>query len=175
MAPVTSGAAREVPVWREIPPCPSDTRISSPGATMKWFLSLSQAPLEASVRQASPGVLEKLEMAPFRPTEPTTSRVGLLAKFQVTLEGCTTPSLPAATTRTEYLALPEARAVFQPALSVVPGSPREALITPIAEPVGATLVGPPRAPTRESTRGSWPPMDVSWVSRLLASGTALLK
>ncbi len=127
-----------------IPPEPSDTRISSPGATRKWFFRGSQAPVEASVRQALPGVLEKLEMVPSTPTEPTTSRVGFLAKFQLTSAGWATPSLPAATTRIEYLALPEARAPFQPGLRVQPASPSEALITPRLDPAGAILVTPPR-------------------------------
>ncbi len=154
MAPVTRGAASEVPVWRETPPWPSETRMSSPGATRKWFFSLSQAPDAASFRQASPGVLEKFEMVPSRPTEPTTSRLGLVLKFQLMFEGWETPSLPAATTRMEYLELPEARAVFQPGLRVQPGSPSEALITPRFAPDGAILSGPPRSTTRESANVS---------------------
>src|SRR5665213_1799157 len=156
MAPVTSGAASEVPVWREIPPWPSETRINSPGATRKWFFSLSHWPVAVSLRQASPGVLEKLEMVPSSPTEPTTSRVGLTAKFHPTSEGWLTPSLPAATTSTEYFALPEARAPFQPGLRVQPGSPREALITPSGDPVGAILAAPPASETRELTTGTAP-------------------
>ena len=40
IAPVTRGAAAEVPLTRVVPPFPSETRISSPGATMKRVLSL---------------------------------------------------------------------------------------------------------------------------------------
>ncbi len=154
MAPVTSGAASDVPVWREMPPCPSETRISSPGATRKWFFKGSQAPLVVSFRQALPGVLEKFEMVPSRPTEPTTKRVGLTLKFQAMSLGWTTPSLPAATTRIEYLALPDARAVFQPGESVQPGSPSEALITPILAPVGAIFSAPPKVTASESSSGT---------------------
>ncbi len=168
MAPVTSGAANEVPVWRETPPEPSETRTSSPGATRKWFFSGSQAPLELSVRQALPGVLEKFEMVPSRPTDPTTSRVGLTEKFQLMLLGWATPSLPAATTKIEYLALPEARAVFQPGLSAQPASPSEALITPRLEPAGAILTPPPRVMFSEFRIGTCDSRGERVASRLFA-------
>ena len=39
IVPDTSGAANDVPERRINPPIPSDTRIASPGATMKRFKS----------------------------------------------------------------------------------------------------------------------------------------
>src|SRR5437016_5945853 len=102
MAPVTRGAASEVPVWREMLPLLSEIRISSPGATMKRLASETVQALagpEVETRQAEPGVLEKLEMVPSRPTDPTTSSDGLMLKFHGTLAVWLTPSLPAAATR----------------------------------------------------------------------------
>src|SRR6202007_2157019 len=99
MAPATRGAAREVPVWRVVPPWPSDTSTSSPGATTKRYLSLLaslQALEPGAIRQASPGVLEKFEIVPSRPTEPTIRITGLREKSQGTFVVCCTPSLPAA-------------------------------------------------------------------------------
>ena len=161
-APDTSGAAREVPDWRVVPPCPSDTRIISPGATMKWVFSGVQAPVAVSMRQASPGRLEKFEMVPSRPTDPTTSRDGFTAKFHGMLVVWVAPSFPAATTSTWPWAEPEARAVFHPASRVWPRTPREAFSTP----TGASL---PAVPNSRADRASTPlPTSVQLVVRVLS-------
>src|SRR5215472_19293893 len=73
--PETSGAANDVPDILTTPPWPSSTSMFSPGATMKWFISMfcgAQMPL--TTMQALPGVLENDEIVPCGPTEPTMMR-----------------------------------------------------------------------------------------------------
>src|SRR5271170_2197404 len=138
MAPVTRGAASEVPVWREMLPLLSEIRISSPGATMNRLAREAVqafAGPEVATRQAVPGVLEKFEIVPSTPTDPTISRVGLMLKFQGTFVVWLTPSLPAAVTRMVLCARPRASSrlllntPFQPGLKVQPGTPSEAFTT----------------------------------------------
>ena len=132
-APETSGAAKEVPICRVRPPWPSDTRISSPGATTKRSISrLPGRQRLSSVRQAAPGRLVKLEMLPSTSTEPTTRMAGFSGSHSTFLVWVT-PSLPAATTNTVFfrvsMTLRLVKTLFQPGSKVEPGTPRLMLTT----------------------------------------------
>ena len=111
IAPDTSGAANEVPDMRVTPPLSSDTRISSPGATMKRRISLplsfswssiflfgSSLQSVPSSRQTLPGRLENSEILPVGSTEPTTMKVLSNVSFMFTFCVWVMPSLPAAIT-----------------------------------------------------------------------------
>ncbi len=64
---------------RTTPPWPSETRISSPGATRKRSISRSPSPqTPLTVKQALPGRLEKEEIRFIGSTEPTMIRLSVV-------------------------------------------------------------------------------------------------
>ena len=76
-APVTSDAAYDVPEIRTEPPEEVPPSTCSPGATRKWWLRRSpDAQTFSSITHTLPGRLEKVEITPSRPTDPTTMKDG---------------------------------------------------------------------------------------------------
>src|ERR1700744_1159937 len=86
----------------------------------------------SGVRHALHGWLEKFEMLPAGSIEPTTMKAGLSA-LQGMFLVCTTPSLPAAITKTVVFRVSVtdrlSNTPFQPGSKVEPGTPSDMLTT----------------------------------------------
>src|ERR1700733_15599942 len=93
------------------------------------------AQMPSIVKQAFPGVLEKGEICPMGPTEPTMIRLfgGSSPRSHGTFWVCDTPSLPAALTTTRLdsrlLSKGPLRMLTHSLDTVVPGTPSDAFTT----------------------------------------------